>query len=266
MSNINAFNKYSSKVKSKGQTLRDRYKNDAENFINDKFEDSPTFREIELFEKGENIGIFDVRVNKIERMGNIRNLLFRPNTNVDVGNMTKFEDRVWLLYDKFGSRFEHVTITAIRTNHNLKWIDADDILHTNRCYASSSDLGSKSKQSRATIEYNKYDVKLPYGQLYIFIETTEDTRRIDLQHRFIVNGIPYSIVGIDNTTLVEDDYGIIQFTVKRTTAVPEDDLENDIAYNVYSFSERNESMSIMRTGKLDSGVDINVDEKGGGLI
>src|SRR5699024_1092185 len=116
-----------------------------------------------------------------------------------------------------------------------------------RCYASSSDIGSKSKQCRASIQYNKYDVRLPFGQLYIFIETTDATEKIYLNQRFIINNITYEEIGVDNTNHVEENgteneetgkkefykYRIIQYTVKRITKHPKDDFELGIAYNDY---------------------------------
>lgn len=244
---VSVFEEYSERVNSYATNIRERYELDTKNFILDNFDDSPTYREIEVYKDEESIGHFGVRVNMIERMGNIRNILLKPDEDLNVGNMTMFEDRTWLIFDKYGHRDSGVKVTAMRTNHNLQWIDRNGILHSKRCYASSSDIGSKSKQSRANIEYNKYDVRLAFGQLYIFIETTEDTRRIDLNQRFIINDIPYEVIGVDNTTHVEDErvydeetekstfkkYGIIQYTVKRITKHPKDDFELGIAYNDY---------------------------------
>lgn len=244
---VSVFEEYSERVNSYATNIRGRYELDTKSFILDNFDDSPTYREIEVKKHEESIGTYGVRVNMIERMGNIRSILLKPDEDLNVGNMTVFEDRTWLIFDKFGHKDTGVKLTAMRTNYNLKWIDRDGVLNTKRCYASSSDIGSKSKQSRANIEYNKYDVKLPFGQLYIFIETTYATRRIDLNQRFIINDIPYEVIGVDNTTHVEDDrvydeetgkpifrkYGIIQYTVKRITKHPKDDFELGIAYNDY---------------------------------
>lgn len=227
------FEEYTSRVTAHAKNLRGRYELDTENYINKNFSDAPTYRRINVYREENSLGEYEVRVNMIERMGNIRNILLRPNFDLNVGNMARFEDRTWLLFDKFGHVDSGVKMTAMRTNYNLKWIDSDGVLNTKRCYASSSDIGSKSKQSRATIEFNKYDVKLPFGQLYVFIETTADTKEIDLNHRFIINDIAYEVIGLDNTTHVEDGYGIIQFTIKRVTNHPKDDFEFGIAHNDY---------------------------------
>ena len=244
---VSVFEEYSERVNSHATNIRGRYERDTKNFILDNFDDSPTYREIEVHKYEESIGTYGVRVNMIERMGNIRSILLKPDEDLNIGNMTMFEDRTWLIFDKFGHKENGVKLTAMRTNYNLQWIDRDGVLNAKRCYASSSDIGSKSKQSRANIEYNKYDVRLPFGQLYIFIETTDATEKIDLNQRFIINNIAYEVIGVDNTTHVEDHrivdeetgkeefpkYGIIQYTVKRVTKHPKDDFELGIAYNDY---------------------------------
>lgn len=244
---VSVFQEYSERVNSYATNIRERYEKDTKDFILDNFDDSPTYREIDVYKNDAFLNKFGVRVNMIERMGNIRNILLKPDEDLNVGNMAMFEDRTWLIFDKYGHRDSGVKVTAMRTNYNLQWIDRDGILQSKRCYASSSDIGSKSKQSRANIEYNKYDVRLPFGQLYVFIETTESTAKIDLNQRFIINNIPYEVIGVDNTTHVEDErvynqetgapdfrkYGIIQYTVKRVTKHPKDDFELGIAFNDY---------------------------------
>lgn len=234
MAKSKALEIYAERVAVRGGSLRKRYELDTENFIEANFADSPTFREIEVYEKNLNLGFFPVRVNMIERMGNIRNILLPPHVDLNVGNMAEFENRRWLIFDKYGFKEDHVKLTAMRTNYNLVWRDEKGIEKSIRCYASSSDIGSKSKQSRANIEYNKYDVRLPFGQLYVFVETRDETEKIDLNFRFIINNIPYEVIGIDNTTHVEDGYGIIHFTVKRVTRHPKDDFDLGIAYNDYT--------------------------------
>lgn len=258
------FEQYSDRVTSTGDSLRDRYEYDTKNFINENFDDAPTFRRIKVWKQYQEVDEVDVRVNMIERMGNIRSLLLRPDVDLDVGNMAYFEGRTWLLYDKYGFSGDRLKMTAMRTNYNLKWIDANNVCHADRCYASSSDMGSKSKQNRANIEYNKYDVRLPYGQLYIFMETTEHTTAIDLNHRFIINNISYEVIGVDNTTHVEDDYGIIQFTIKRVPEHPRDDFELGIAYNSYVVSEQS---GIVEDNTEEDIEEVYVDhtKRGGGL-
>ena len=286
---VSVFEEYSERVNSHTTNIRGRYELDTKSFILDNFDDSPTYREIDVHEYEESIGTFGVRVNMIERMGNIRSIILKPDEDLNVGNMAMFEDRTWLIFDKFGHRDTGVKLTAMRTNYNLKWIDRDGILNTKRCYASSSDIGSKSKQSRASVEYNKYDVRLPFGQLYIFIETTDATEKIDLNQRFIINNIVYEVIGVDNTTHVEDHmtvdedtgekefykYGIIHYTVKRVTTHPKDDFELGIAYNDYLEKDINDYLpseegrdtnianSSVIEGKDDSQMEIKLrDEEG----
>lgn len=260
------FEQYTKRVTSHSENLRGRYERDTEQFINENFADSPTYRRIDVYREGESLGEYEVRVNMIERMGNIRSIMLRPNTDLNVGNMAMFESRTWLLFDKFGYVDSGVKLTAMRTNYNLKWIDPDGLFHSKRCYASSSDIGSKSKQSRATIEFNKYDVRLPFGQLYVFLETTEHTKKIDLNHRFIINDIVYETIGIDNTTHVEDGYGIIQLTIKRVTKRHEDDFELGIAFNDYLSNEKSEENKEEAVDEMEKEVESDSSKRKGGRI
>lgn len=262
----NVFEDYTKRINSRGNNLRSRYEVDTENFVNENFADAPTYRLIDVYKEYDFLAKFEARVNMIERMGNIRSILLRPNYDLNVGNMARFEDRTWIIYDKFGHTESGVKLTAMRTNHTLKWYDANNIARMIRCYASSSDIGSKSKQNRATIEYNKYDVKLPYGQLYIFIESTKDTLALDLNHRFIINNIPYEVIGVDNTTHMEDGYGMIQFTVKRTTNHVLDDFELGFAYNNYLDSEKTGDAYDEAREDIENVESDEDGDKGGGII
>src|SRR5690606_14472305 len=112
---------------------------------------------------------------------------------------------------------------------------------------SATDLGSKARQSKNDIEWNKYDVRLPAGQLFVSVEKNSITETIELNHRFIFGRNVYEVVGIDDITTTNDEgYGIIQFTVKITTKSSKDDFEKQIAHNDYqvntSESESNKAL------------------------
>ena len=80
------FGEYTERTEAHGSNLKERYEKDTDRFIMESFENSPTYREIEVYEQGNYVGIKGVRVNMIERMGNIRNLLLKPGDDLWVGN------------------------------------------------------------------------------------------------------------------------------------------------------------------------------------
>src|SRR5699024_9349592 len=149
---------------------------------------------------------------EISRMGSIRNILLRPNENLDIGNILIFDDAEWLAFDKYGSLNDNYKLTVGRINDKIKWRDANGVLHEVPCISGTSYLGSKSRQNWYDIEYNTYDVRLPIGQIFVFSEYNEETKLIDLNKRFIFGDKVYEVTGVDNVTYLETDgYGIVQY-------------------------------------------------------
>lgn len=226
------FDGYRSRVKRNGENVGDAYANNTIAFIESTFHASPTFRVVGVSStEMPMVTEMDVRVVEVERMGTLREILFRPtDESLNVGAKVIFDGETWLIFDKFGQN----KVLAEQCNRTLKWREKDGTIIEVDCIASAMDLGSKAKQSRNEIEWNKYDVRLPLGQLFVFAELTDETKKIKLNQRFIFGSKVYEVVGIDDTTTVNrNGYGVIQLVVKVTTIKEEDDFENKIALNVY---------------------------------
>lgn len=224
-----------------GNNSGESISNSTINFINSEFANASTFRVMDVSSSrglDKDKKKMDARVVQIDRMGSLREILLRPSESLEIGTYVSFDGDDWLITDKHGGTgTTSVKLTSIRTNNVLKWYDEDSELHEIRCVASATDLGSKSKQSKNEIEWNKHDVRLPVGQLFISVELNDSTEMIGLNHRFIFGKSVYEVTGIDDMTLTEDDYGIIQFTVKLTTKDHRDDFDNGIAYNRFNSEE-----------------------------
>lgn len=217
------------------EDLGDAYNQNTISFIESTFHASPTYRKmgVKSIEKP-HITEMDARVVEVERMGTLREVLFRPTSEgLNEGSIVNFDGHNWLMFDKFGQSKALVA----QCNRLIKWYDKDGTLQSFDCIASSQDLGSKAKQSKNEIEFNKYDVRLPLGQLFVFVEFRPETMKLDLGHRFIFGRKVYEVTGVDDTTLVREIdngiYGVLQLTVKVTTIREEDDFENRIAQNIY---------------------------------
>lgn len=238
----NYLNNYTKRLGASGNSIHESIMTNTHHYIQSKFKDSPTYRRAEFYHNklNEEIrGQIDTRVLEIRRMGNIRNLLLRPTESLDIGNILIFENAEWIVFDKYGSETDSFKLTVGRINDKIKWKDADEVIHSVPCISGTSYLGSKSRQNRFDIEYNTYDVRLPTGQLYIFSELNKTTATLELNQRLIFGNKVYEITGIDNVTMVESDgYGVVQYTVKITTAREEDDFENEIAYNQYKVEDK----------------------------
>lgn len=216
--------------------LGDAYKNNTDKFINATFDSSPNFRVMEVVStEFPTITTIDGRVMLVERLGSLREVAFRPNEGLNVGVYVKFDGETWLIVDKWGSRQERMNVLVQKCNSRLKWKDQANITRTLDCIVSAMPVGSKANQGDNDIEWNKYDVRLPTGNMFAFVEANALTRTLFLNQRFIFDKKAYEVYGIDETTYTDKNgYGMIQLTLKKTTIMPEkDDLTYEIAFNSY---------------------------------
>lgn len=232
----NHLDKYKQRLLRNGSNSGEAYTNNTIAFIDNTFHASPTFRVLEVLStEFPHITGMDARVVEVERMGSLREVLFRPHEGLNVGTYIKFDNDTWLISDVWGS-IEANNFKAVvqKCNRKLRWKDKNNTVKDIDCIASATPLGSKSNQGRNDIEWNKYDVRLPLGQLFVYMECNDMTKAVKINQRFIFGSNVYEVFGIDDTTLVDKNgFGIIQLTVKITTKREEDDFLNQIAFNVY---------------------------------
>ncbi len=209
-------------------------KNNSVVFAQKNFHKSPSYRRMAVNSiKYPTLTEIDARVMSIERMGDIREILFRPHEGVEVGAYLTFDGDTWLVYDMYGSIDSGKSKVIVeRCTEKLRWKDANDVSHEVYCVASATQLGSKSNQGKNALEWNKYDVRLPLGQIFVFVQRNELTEQLTMSQRFIFGSNAYEITGFDDVTSTgADGLGFIQITVAITTKRDEDDFENKIAYN-----------------------------------
>ena len=252
--------KYIRRLGRSGTNVGDVYHNNTVAFIESTFHTSPTYRVMKVESTTyKDITEIDGRVVQVERLGSLREIILRPTASLEVGMSVEIDGEWFILIDKYGGTGSaSIKMLAIKVNESLRWYDKNNELRDFRCVASATDLGSKSKQSKNEVEWNKYDVRLPVGQLFVSVEKNDVTEEIGLNHRFIFGRNVYEVTGIDDITTVNDDgSGIIQYTVRITTRRDEDDFENNIAFNRY----------LQGGDSADSGQDSDSDgdEKGGRL-
>lgn len=226
------FDRYKNRLRRNGSDVGQAYENNTVALINSTFSASPTFKVIKVIsEKNPELTKIDSRVIEVQRMGTLKELLFRPNEQLNIGTYVEFNDKTWIVFDTFGGGTTAKCMIA-ECNRTLKWVDKSGVLQEFYCSASATDLGSKSKQSKNELEWNKYDVKLPLGQLFVFVTTNKNTTSIALNTRFIFGSKVYEVTGYDDVTTVDNDgYGVMQLTVKLTTTRDGDDFKNKLAVN-----------------------------------
>lgn len=228
--------KYKLRLSRNGNNTGNVYANNTIAFIEATFSASPTFRVLDV--KSTEFPLItkiDARVVEVERMGTLREVLFRPHQGLNTGTYVKFDGETWLVSDVWGSKeATNLKVLVQKCNRKLKWLDKNNAPQEVDCIASQSPLGSKAMQGKNDIEWNKFDVRLPLGQLYVFVEKNSLTSTLKMNQRFIFGGNVYEIFGIDDTTSVDKNgFGIIQLTIKVTTKQDADNFTSGIAFNIY---------------------------------
>lgn len=240
----NYINRYKNRLKRNGNDDGEVYANNTIAFMEATFHASPSFRvlKVKSVERPE-ITEIDARVVEVERMGTLREVLFRPKQYLNVGAYVEFDGSMWIVSDLWGDKDFTNRALIQKCNHQLRWStfsdwkDADGNVDNSKiinlpCLASQSPIGSKATQGRLDIPYNRYDVTLPDGQLFVYIERNDYTKEIKLNQRFIFGKSVYEVYGIDDVSLTNSNgFGIIQFLVKVTTAKDTDDFTNQVAFN-----------------------------------
>lgn len=228
---------YTDRVVSDGKNAGESLKHNTDRFIQQKMKDAPTYRRAKLYiNKGtplvEEFDV-DIRVNKILRMGSIRNVLFRPEEKHDIGNIITFDGEDWLAYDKHGSEYSHIKMTVAQINDWLVWEDANGVIQRIPSIASTSPLGSTSKIGDNRVAYSQYHVRVPESQLLVFIELNEVTTKISIDYRFIVGKRVFKVISVDDVTYVDKNYyGVIQLTLEYDEKLlAKDNFETGIAHN-----------------------------------
>ena len=241
---VNYIDRYKKRVSRSGNNTGEAYANNTIAFIDSSFDASPTFHVLKVNStEFPDVKEIDARVIDVERMGSLREILFRPKQYLNVGSYVEFDGKTWIISDMWGDKNFLARALVQRCNDKLRiplsenWKDANDLLDDSKiyetyCISSQSPLGSKATQGRHDIGFNQYDVMLPQGQLFIYVEKNEMTETVKLNDRFIFGSNVYEVYGIDDVSLVnENGYGILQLTVKLTTKQEKDDFKNLIAFN-----------------------------------
>lgn len=219
--------------------VKNAYIDNTANYVNTTFNNSPSHKKVRVFIKGEEPREEDAHILDIGRMGNIRECIFRPFVDIPLGTYLEFSDIKWLSFDRYDN---HITPkhTVAQCNRKLKFKKYGKVYEVD-VFATATDIGSKSKQSRNEVDWNKYDVRMPIGQMFLYMQTNEISELIQIDDRFIVSGRAWKVSGFDNVTLTDrEGVGVTFITLKNELLREGDDLENGIASSGIMDNEGND--------------------------
>ena len=227
---------YRERMSANGSSVGDSFRKNTHYFQQTKFTEATTYRRARIYT---NVGTNkmtsveeDIRVIEIDRQGSLRNILFRPLVDYEVGCMIEFNNSQWLAYDKFGSNIDSIKLRVSRINDTLKWKSKDGVIQEIPSVTSTSYLGSGSKANDAGLSYNVFDVRTPVGKILISVELNEVTETLKLGQRFICGKGVYELEHIDDISTVDSNYhGVLQLSLKTVIIHPKDDFETGVAYN-----------------------------------
>ena len=243
------YNRFKRIVNLRGDNTGDAMTNNSVRVINQRFTDSPSYRKAKVVSRQHpDIKEIDVRVVSVDRLGTLRDVIFRPNEGLENGTYLLFDESIWLIYDTYLNTISPKA-TVQQCNEILKFVASNGEVKEYYTFVGASDLGSKAKQSRAEISYNKYDMREPTSQSFVYVESNEYTNELDVNSRLVIGNRAYLVVGKDDLTLtqplVQNDtntnsfkYGIIILSLKLDTTKAQDDLDEGVAQKLGQGTEQ----------------------------
>lgn len=184
----------------------------ASNFINN-FNSSIAYEDV--FIDGVAKGAIIQKAGIQNNIRNIYKITMKPNDNINVGSIVKWEDKNWLCFqaDNVHGIYEYGNIQQCK--HTLKYYDTLDNLYETSCVIYSGTINE---------DENKF-INLSNDEYIIYCPDNVDTSHINLNTRFVLNKNVYKILGIDNLTKV----GLLIVKVQKCEITVDDNMELEIA-------------------------------------
>lgn len=199
-----------------GMSTAEQHKNSTTQFINENFKDSPFYRVVKVN------GIdTEVRINDVTSISRGRNidpvryvgkyLLFRPNTKVNVGDIVELDNLSWLITDyQLNDIYPNAKIS--QCNNTLKYKIGTSKVQTGKdalgrpvystidTYVDPPQPCIINTQIQSVGLNNQID--LPKERLIITLTYNDNSKTIQINDEFMVNGSQYKVTHFDFTHVV----------------------------------------------------------------
>ncbi len=182
--------------------------------INHTFHESPNYTE--LFLNGVK---YDARLS-VEENENRKTVLFRPNTKVYKGDVIEANDKHYLVNNTYDNDI-YPTANVDFCNEWLRWTDNNGQLISYPCVVKGKTF-DLDNNAFVIVSDTRIEISTPYNEF---------TKNISMLQRFILNGKPYRIEGIDALTDVAFGKGIIHMQGIQALTEAEDDFVEEVADN-----------------------------------
>lgn len=229
MSFSDIVNSYRIRLSTDGLTIKDEYINSIKDSFTDSFDNNVNYKEIQYKKRNEtNYTTIEVHIFQVKKdtekiaLDNVKRIVFKDlNFVSESGDLFEFDNEKWLITST--NNIDIIKSCVVQqTNNTLKFYQ-NEILYQIPCI-----IQSNISISQLNIENNKY-ISIPADKYIITCSNNSDSSNINENTRFILTGIAYSIIGIDNIS----SPGLLNIRIKKDQISSEDDLVNGIAYNSY---------------------------------
>jgi hypothetical protein len=215
---LSYFDDYKDRLVSKGTTIGEAYGNATIDLINQMFTNSPLYKIVP-------IDSVDTEVRVLaDKNSSIKTLIFRPRTKFDKGSIVTLESLKWLMTD-FDNNDIYPKAAIAKCNDTLKWKPSDGVIREHPCVIS----GFSSSFSFGFAEDKQ--MKLPTGELHIFVNYNTETLGLKLGTRLIFGSKIYKLAAIDDLTDVLNGKGVLKLYIKMDIISEKDNFSTGIAEN-----------------------------------
>lgn len=227
---------YENYLNSIAQDPRRKPKNDVEAMIRSQWKSSSLWAEIKEQDCIGTMSFHTVEVwkntvseftsNIIKDEKDFRRLMFYDvDKQCERGRYYSFDSSYWLVYEGIQSESVYPEVLVRRCNNIAKWIDVETGTIIEQPCVLEYDLGATNPK------INK-DVIVANSSTTLVIQGNQFTHRLKRNARFIFNGVPYKIAGINNylqNDYINKDTTILFFDIDFDAEKPTDDMVNNIA-------------------------------------
>lgn len=181
-------------------------------FYDNRFKDSPAYRLAIVNEERE----LDIRLINTEK-NDIKRISIKPSDYINEGDLMFFDNKTWLVM----GIVDNLTSPQAEIIHCNKTLNYKGLQKLIPCVARNALFYTLGQLDNDRFSH-------PDGKLTVYVKATENTSIIKEGMRFIFNNHDcFTTTFIDRTS--KDSW--YEITMKQTASLPNDDFENNIAYN-----------------------------------
>lgn len=199
------------------KSMSEAFINDTINIINADFTNAPSYREIELD------GVVEDCTFKLTKESNKREILLRPQKTISKGMYVLLDTDKYIVTECVPNEI-YPKAEIVLCNNTLRWRDTLNALKEYSCIVKGDSISINEEDAS-----NKRLVVSSNAELTIVVPYNDDTKSIEPNQRFIIDGQAYDVSGIDRITEVYKKKGVIKLTVNATELTNTDDTTTNVA-------------------------------------